>query len=133
MRYDICAFSQRVADWTDFYLCTRQKGCGFDGYRRATGRRASGARKRGVKAVADAETLAADAVTAGDENQSPSIAEIWRAQEVVRPHVRHTPVLPSRTLSAMTGANEFLKAENLQRSGAFKIRGATYKLSRLTG
>lgn len=31
----------------------------------------------------------------------------------------------------MIGANEFLKAENLQRSGAFKIRGATYKLSRL--
>ena len=32
----------------------------------------------------------------------------------------------------MTGGNVYLKAENLQRSGAYKIRGATYKLSRLT-
>lgn len=62
----------------------------------------------------------------------PGITDIWRAQEVIRPHVYHTPLLPSRTLSAMSGANVWLKAENLQRSGAYKIRGATYKLSRLT-
>jgi threonine dehydratase len=36
-----------------------------------------------------------------------------------------TPVLTSRTLNAMTGVEAFLKAENFQRSGAFKIRGAT--------
>jgi threonine dehydratase len=62
----------------------------------------------------------------------PTITDIWRAQEVVRPHVHHTPLLPSRTLSAMSGAQVWLKAENLQRSGAYKIRGATYKLSRLS-
>jgi threonine dehydratase len=61
----------------------------------------------------------------------PTIRDVWRAQEVIRPHVAHTPILPSRTLSAMTGATVALKAENLQRSGAYKIRGATYKLSRL--
>ncbi|HLZ21482.1 MAG TPA: threonine ammonia-lyase [Ktedonobacterales bacterium] len=60
------------------------------------------------------------------------MTDVWRAQEVIRPHVYHTPLLPSRTLSAMSGVNVSLKAENLQRSGAFKLRGATYKLSRLS-
>jgi threonine dehydratase len=60
------------------------------------------------------------------------IADIWRAYEVLRDRVHHTPILPSRTLSAMTGAKIMLKAENLQRSGSFKIRGATYKMQRLT-
>ncbi|MFI5274691.1 MAG: pyridoxal-phosphate dependent enzyme, partial [Ktedonobacterales bacterium] len=62
----------------------------------------------------------------------PSLADVRRAEEVIRPHVTHTPLLPSRTLSAMSGAQIYLKAENLQRSGAYKIRGATYKLSRLS-
>src|SRR5215467_13657776 len=62
----------------------------------------------------------------------PSVTDVWQAQELIRPHISHTTILASRTLSAMTGARIFLKAENLQRSGAYKIRGATYKLSRLT-
>src|SRR5689334_6428171 len=41
----------------------------------------------------------------------PTIRDVWRAQEVIRPHVTHTPILPSRTLSAMTGATVSLKAE----------------------
>lgn len=62
----------------------------------------------------------------------PTIQDIWRAQEVIRPHVYHTPLLRSRTLGEMSGAQVYLKAENLQRSGAYKLRGATYKLSRLS-
>lgn len=62
----------------------------------------------------------------------PGIKDIWRAQAVIRPHVYHTPLLPSRTISAMSDATVYLKAENLQRSGAYKIRGATYKMSRLS-
>lgn len=62
----------------------------------------------------------------------PSITDIWRAHDVIRPHVYHTPLLPSRTIGAMCGGKVWLKAENLQRSGAYKIRGATYKLSRLS-
>jgi len=46
--------------------------------------------------------------------------------------VYHTPLLPSRTLGEMVGARIHLKTENLQRSGSYKVRGATYKLSRLT-
>ena len=67
-----------------------------------------------------------------EELRLPSVTDVWRAQEVIRPHVYHTPLLPSRTLGAMSGAKVYLKAENLQRSGAYKLRGATYKLSRLT-
>lgn len=63
---------------------------------------------------------------------APTIQDVWRAQDVVRPHVYHTPLLHSRTFSAMTGATIYLKAENLQRAGSYKVRGATYKLSRLT-
>ena len=62
----------------------------------------------------------------------PTVTDIWRAQEIIRPHITHTPILASRTLGAMTGAKVFLKAENMQRSGAYKIRGATYKLSQLS-
>ena len=61
-----------------------------------------------------------------------SIADIWRAQDVLRKTIARTPMIHSRTFSGMTGANVYLKAEMLQRAGSFKIRGATYKMSRLS-
>jgi threonine dehydratase len=61
-----------------------------------------------------------------------SISDIWRARDALRSHIAQTPLVHSRTFSAMTGADVYLKAEMLQRSGSFKIRGATYKMSRLT-
>ncbi|HLW00680.1 MAG TPA: threonine ammonia-lyase [Ktedonobacterales bacterium] len=61
-----------------------------------------------------------------------SIADIWRAQDVLRKSIARTPMIHSRTFSAMTSANVYLKAEMLQRAGSFKIRGATYKMSRLS-
>ncbi len=45
--------------------------------------------------------------------------------------VRHTPVLSSRSLSEEWGARVQLKAENLQRTGSFKLRGAIHKLALL--
>lgn len=47
-------------------------------------------------------------------------------------HAHRTPVLQSRTLDALTGARIFLKAENLQRMGAFKFRGAFNALSQFS-
>ena len=44
-----------------------------------------------------------------------------------------TPVLTSRALDEATGAQVFLKAENLQRVGAFKFRGAYNAVASLTG
>lgn len=79
-------------------------------------------------------TVATSPATAGgaEDLRLPNVTDVWRAQEVIRPYVYHTPLLPSRTLSSMSGAKVYLKTENLQRSGAYKLRGATYKLSRLT-
>jgi threonine dehydratase len=45
--------------------------------------------------------------------------------------VRETPVLSSRTLSERAGGTVALKAENLQRTGSFKLRGALSKLAAL--
>jgi threonine dehydratase len=50
----------------------------------------------------------------------------------VAPYVHRTPLLPSRLLSEETGFEVRLKAEMLQRTGAYKIRGALAKLSRLS-
>jgi threonine dehydratase len=58
-------------------------------------------------------------------------AGIARARDAVADVARRTPVLPSLTLSERTGAEVVLKAENLQRTGSFKIRGALNKLAAL--
>ena len=54
------------------------------------------------------------------------------ALPLVAPHVRRTPLLPSRTLSDETGFDVRLKAELFQRTGSYKIRGPLVKLARLT-
>ncbi len=54
-----------------------------------------------------------------------------RAAEAGAGIVRETPVLSSRTLSERAGGTVLLKAENLQRTGSFKLRGALAKLSAL--
>jgi threonine dehydratase len=51
--------------------------------------------------------------------------------EVVHSLARHTPLLSSRSLSERAGGHVVLKAENLQRTGSFKLRGATNKISRI--
>lgn len=53
------------------------------------------------------------------------------AAEIVSAVARHTPVLSSRSLSERCGGRLLLKAENLQRTGSFKLRGAVHKISRL--
>jgi threonine dehydratase len=54
------------------------------------------------------------------------------AQPLVAPHVHRTPLLTSRVLSEATGFDVRLKAECLQRTGSYKIRGPLVKLERLT-
>ena len=55
----------------------------------------------------------------------PDLDAIRSAQARIAPHVHRTPVLACRSLDAEVGARLFFKAENLQRTGAFKARGAT--------
>src|SRR3989440_1376471 len=66
------------------------------------------------------------------ESQVFTIAGIWEAYKLLKPNLHHTPLTPSRTLYDITGAEIYLKDENMQRSGSFKVRGASYKLSRLS-
>jgi threonine dehydratase len=62
---------------------------------------------------------------------APGLPEIERARERLDGIARVTPVYPSETLSRLAGRPVSLKAENLQRTGSFKIRGAYVKLSSL--
>ncbi|URD37722.1 threo-3-hydroxy-L-aspartate ammonia-lyase [Methylobacterium tardum] len=61
----------------------------------------------------------------------PTYADVARAAERIAGAAHRTPVLTSRTADAMTGAKLFFKAENLQRAGAFKFRGAYNAISAL--
>ncbi len=58
--------------------------------------------------------------------------KIERAGERVKKAILRTPLIFSEALSKLTGKEVFLKCENLQKTGSFKIRGAYYKLSRLS-
>jgi threonine dehydratase len=58
-------------------------------------------------------------------------ADVRRAAERLRGMASATPVLTSRTLDRLIGASVFLKAEMLQRGGAFKFRGAFNRISSL--
>src|SRR4051812_15487066 len=71
-------------------------------------------------------------VMAGTTDTSPVTADdVARAREAIGDVARKTPILPSATLSERCGADVVLKAESLQRTGAFKIRGALNKLHAL--
>jgi threonine dehydratase len=58
--------------------------------------------------------------------------EIRAARALLAGVALETPVFDSRTFSEWTGARVLLKAESLQRTGSFKIRGATNRLAQLT-
>ena len=59
-------------------------------------------------------------------------ADFERARENVAPHVYHTPLLTSRSLSEATGFDIRLKAEMFQRGGAYKVRGPLNKIAYLS-
>jgi threonine dehydratase len=62
---------------------------------------------------------------------APTLADIRAARERVRVLARTTPVYSSETLGRRSGRRVLLKAENLQRTGSFKIRGAVNRIARL--
>jgi threonine dehydratase len=57
---------------------------------------------------------------------------IQEAYEILKPVVRRTPLERSKTFSQITKTNVYLKQENLQTTGSFKIRGAYNKIYHLT-
>jgi threonine dehydratase len=60
------------------------------------------------------------------------LADAERARTVVASHILRTPLVSSHSLGERIGAEAFLKLENLQRTGSFKVRGATFAMSRLS-
>ncbi len=65
------------------------------------------------------------------ESPGPSQDDIRRAAVAGEGLTRETPVLSSRTLSELAGGTVVMKAENLQRTGSFKLRGALAKIKAL--
>ena len=61
-----------------------------------------------------------------------TLDKIYHAQYVLKGFVRHTDIINSHVLSLITGCDIYLKPENLQRTGSFKVRGAYYKISQLS-
>ncbi|HEX5165305.1 MAG TPA: threonine ammonia-lyase [Thermomicrobiales bacterium] len=61
-----------------------------------------------------------------------SLAEVEAAQDRLRGVIVATPMLPGARLSEDAGGNVFVKAENTQRGGSFKLRGAYNKISGLS-
>jgi len=62
---------------------------------------------------------------------APTVADIDAARQRLAGVARETPLHPSETFSRLTGRTVLLKAENLQRTGSFKIRGAYNTISTL--
>lgn len=61
----------------------------------------------------------------------PTKADLLKARSWIEGMVHHTPVLTSTTFNDLTGASVFFKCENMQRMGAYKMRGASHALIRL--
>ena len=76
--------------------------------------------------------MSENAVASGeDETLKITLADIERARRTIAGHVLRTPTLPAPKLSALTGADVFVKYENLQVTNSFKERGAFTKLASL--
>lgn len=63
---------------------------------------------------------------------APALADFEGARARIDGVARVTPVYRSATFSGLAGRDVYLKAENLQRTGSFKVRGAYNRISRLT-
>jgi threonine dehydratase len=61
-----------------------------------------------------------------------SVDDVQAARELLREIVRVTPVEPCRPLTTKLGGPVWLKCENLQRAGAYKVRGAYTRIARLS-
>ena len=59
-------------------------------------------------------------------------ADIISAQQTMRETIKNTPLMPTKTFSRLADAQIFMKLENLQTTGSFKVRGAFNKIFHLT-
>ncbi|HEY2074700.1 MAG TPA: threonine ammonia-lyase [Streptosporangiaceae bacterium] len=71
---------------------------------------------------------------AAERHADPPVrpADVVAARAILQPIIRQTPLLESGVLSALVGGPVYLKCENLQRGGSFKVRGAYLRIARLS-
>ena len=65
-------------------------------------------------------------------SQAPTLEDIKHAQSLTESIVRKTPILTSEYFNELLGMELFFKCENFQKTGSFKIRGATNAVFSLT-
>ena len=70
--------------------------------------------------------------TEATDYRAPDWRTISEAHARIAPRIHRTPVLTSHSLDGMAGARFYFKCENLQKTGSFKIRGATNAIFSLT-
>src|SRR4051812_10268922 len=63
---------------------------------------------------------------------TPTLADVLKARAALAPHLRPTPTLEPPALDAALGCRTFVKCENLNPTGAFKVRGGVYLVSNLS-
>lgn len=78
-----------------------------------------------------ADTMATQQSSSGAHGVPVTFEDVLAAHARIAPSIVRTPIMHSRTLSRITGANVWLKFENLQFTAAYKERGALNKLSLL--
>ena len=61
-----------------------------------------------------------------------TLADVEAARTILGDVIRRTPMEPCRPLYGKLGGHAWLKCENLQRAGSYKVRGALVRISRLT-
>jgi threonine dehydratase len=57
-----------------------------------------------------------------------TLSDIRQARDRIAPHVVRTPLVPSPTISSMSGYEVYLKLETMQKAGSFKVRGAMNRI-----
>ncbi|SMO36502.1 L-threonine ammonia-lyase [Saccharicrinis carchari] len=67
-----------------------------------------------------------------NKNSLPRFSDIINAQSVLQNIVKHTPLERSKSFSNLSGSDVYLKLENFQTTGSFKVRGAYYKIKNLS-
>ena len=58
--------------------------------------------------------------------------DIDKAHLILQPFITQTPLVTNEAINSLVNAKVYFKLENLQKTGSFKIRGATYKISLLS-
>jgi threonine dehydratase len=68
-----------------------------------------------------------------NNNKLPSIVDIQKARDIlIKNNINKTPLQKSKTFSEITESNLYLKIESLQKTGTFKVRGAFYKIDKIS-